>query len=262
MPNPSDDPVLQRFKAALQEIYGNRIERVVLFGSRARGAARDNSDYDVAVFFRDLPDVWKERLRLADLRVAFLDTTGRVLRCEAIPDGGLSRSHAVDVRNQKRWRGCMKIDSAALLDQADVMLTRPERMLSVGLDEDAARAAYLACFHVAQAYIFERTGRASKTHHGVQTEFFRLSRDDARADHVLRRFLSKSYEFKSVADYGVGPDAVISAEEATGAITTAKRFVSHFRSLVAIAIWPPSPRASVIDARSDRHRRQHHPRRA
>ena len=30
------DPVLARFRAALDEIYGNRIERVVLFGSRAR----------------------------------------------------------------------------------------------------------------------------------------------------------------------------------------------------------------------------------
>jgi predicted nucleotidyltransferase len=76
MPDPSDDPILQRFKAALREIYGNRIERVVLFGSRARGAARDDSDYDIAVFFRDLPDIWRERLRLADLRVDFLDTTG------------------------------------------------------------------------------------------------------------------------------------------------------------------------------------------
>ena len=128
----------------------------------------------------------------------------------------------------------MKIQSAAFLDQADVMLTRAERMLSVGLNEEAARAAYLACFHVAQAYIFERTGSASKTHRGVQTEFFRLSRDEARADHALRRFLSGSYEFKSVADYGVGPDAVISAQEAAGAITTAKRFVGHFRSLIAI----------------------------
>jgi uncharacterized protein len=74
MPDPSDDPVLQRFKAALQEICGSRIGCVVLFGSR--GAARDDSDYDVAVFFRDLPDEWKERFRLADLRVDFLDTTG------------------------------------------------------------------------------------------------------------------------------------------------------------------------------------------
>ena len=29
------DPVLTRFRAALDEIYGERIERVVLFGSRA-----------------------------------------------------------------------------------------------------------------------------------------------------------------------------------------------------------------------------------
>jgi uncharacterized protein (UPF0332 family) len=129
----------------------------------------------------------------------------------------------------------MKIESAAFLDQADVILTRADRMLSAGLNEDAARAAYLACFHLAQAYIFERTGRASKTHHGVQTEFFRLSRDDERADHVLRRFLSEAYEFKSVADYGVGPDAVISAQEAASAITTAKQFVDHFRGQVAIS---------------------------
>ena len=88
MPDPSDDPVLQRFKAALQEIYGSRIERVVLFGSRARGAARDDSDYDVAVFFRDLPDVWKERFRLADLRVDFLDTTGAFFDTKPYPTAG------------------------------------------------------------------------------------------------------------------------------------------------------------------------------
>jgi hypothetical protein len=46
------------------------------YSARARGEARADSDYDIAVFFRDLPDVWKERLRLADLRVDFLDTTG------------------------------------------------------------------------------------------------------------------------------------------------------------------------------------------
>jgi hypothetical protein len=32
-----DDPVLVKFRAALNELYGDRIERVVLFGSRARG---------------------------------------------------------------------------------------------------------------------------------------------------------------------------------------------------------------------------------
>jgi len=28
------DPILKRYRAALDEMYGNRIERVVLFGSR------------------------------------------------------------------------------------------------------------------------------------------------------------------------------------------------------------------------------------
>ena len=30
------DPVLTRFRATVKEIYGDRVERVVLFGSRAR----------------------------------------------------------------------------------------------------------------------------------------------------------------------------------------------------------------------------------
>jgi uncharacterized protein len=70
------DPILTRFRAALDEIYGARLERVVLFGSRARGEARPDSDYDVAVFLKSLPDRWAELDRLADLRVRFIDDTG------------------------------------------------------------------------------------------------------------------------------------------------------------------------------------------
>ena len=50
------DPVLARVRAALNQIYGDRIKRVVLFGSRAWGDARPDSDYDVAVFLDLMPD--------------------------------------------------------------------------------------------------------------------------------------------------------------------------------------------------------------
>jgi predicted nucleotidyltransferase len=57
---PADDPILRRFRAALDELYGKRLERVVLFGSRARGDAREDSDYDIAVFLEDFADRWQE----------------------------------------------------------------------------------------------------------------------------------------------------------------------------------------------------------
>jgi len=71
-----DDPILAQFRAALEEIYGDRLDRVVLFGSRARGDGRPDSDYDIAVFLKSLPDRWAELDRLADLRVSFIDETG------------------------------------------------------------------------------------------------------------------------------------------------------------------------------------------
>ena len=58
------DPILKRFRAALDRIYGERIERVVLFGSRARGDASEDSDYDIAVFLKDLTDRWQEADRI------------------------------------------------------------------------------------------------------------------------------------------------------------------------------------------------------
>ena len=45
----------------------------------------------------------------------------------------------------------MKPESAKFIDQANIVLARADLMLTVNLNEDAARAAYLASFHVAQA---------------------------------------------------------------------------------------------------------------
>lgn len=59
-PRLADDPVLIRFRAALDGLYGARLERVVLFGSRARGDHREDSDYDIAVFLHDFADRWRE----------------------------------------------------------------------------------------------------------------------------------------------------------------------------------------------------------
>jgi predicted nucleotidyltransferase len=74
------DPVPIRFRKALNAAYGTqRLERVILFGSRARGDARPDSDYDVAVFFNTAFDLGDELGRLSNIAAAILNDTGLVI---------------------------------------------------------------------------------------------------------------------------------------------------------------------------------------
>jgi uncharacterized protein len=76
-----------KFRAALTEMYGERIERVVLYGSRARGDAGVDSDYDVAVFLNNLSDRWAEADRIAVAATDILNETGVVIHAMPYPAG-------------------------------------------------------------------------------------------------------------------------------------------------------------------------------
>jgi predicted nucleotidyltransferase len=79
LPPAAHDPVLDRFRAAVAALYGERLDRVVLFGSRARGDARDDSDYDIAVFLRDLVDRAYDMDALAHVSTDVLYDLGAVV---------------------------------------------------------------------------------------------------------------------------------------------------------------------------------------
>jgi len=74
-----DDAILARLRAALDAAYGEKLERVVLFGSRARGDARPDSDYDVAVFLKDYAGFGREAARIAAIETDILYDTGVVI---------------------------------------------------------------------------------------------------------------------------------------------------------------------------------------
>jgi uncharacterized protein len=77
------DPILRRFREAVAKHYGPALERVVLFGSRARGDAEESSDYDVAIFLKAVRPGMAEWCSLADLRTQILDAGGPFI--DAIP---------------------------------------------------------------------------------------------------------------------------------------------------------------------------------
>jgi uncharacterized protein len=100
-----DNPVLTKFRVALNEMYGTRLERVVLFGSQARGDARPDSDYDVAIFLNGNDksfDRWIELDKLAALRVIFLDETGTFFDAKPYPASAYRERSPLmhEIRNQ------------------------------------------------------------------------------------------------------------------------------------------------------------------
>lgn len=73
------DPILKNLRSKLDATYGERIERVILFGSRARGEEKPDSDYDIAVFIEQPESFWKESSRLAAIGTDILFETGAVI---------------------------------------------------------------------------------------------------------------------------------------------------------------------------------------
>lgn len=121
----------------------------------------------------------------------------------------------------------MKPETDSYLAKARQALSEAHAVAGIELAEAAGRAAYLAAFHAAQALIFERSGRVPKTHRGVHAQFSRLATGDPRLGNDLPRFLSRAYDFKSVADYEIGPDATVPLADAHDAVAAAADFIGR-----------------------------------
>jgi|GEM_PF-919993 uncharacterized protein (UPF0332 family) len=124
----------------------------------------------------------------------------------------------------------MTPEAAAFLEKSREFLAKAQDFLDAQRwTDEAGRAAYLAGFHAAQAFLFESTGKVFKTHKGVRTEFLRLTRDDPRLDIELRAFLGRAYNLKAIADYETG----------TGSSVSARALVPRFKRHGGL--WSASP---------------------
>jgi uncharacterized protein (UPF0332 family) len=135
----------------------------------------------------------------------------------------------------------MKAETADYLAKARATLADVQQIATLPLPHIAAREAYLAVFHAAEAYIFEHTGKVAKTHRGVRSEFARLARAEPRIGRDLVTFLGTAYQFKTRTDYAVGSTAApITSAEAAAAIATTTRFIDTITQLLPPGLAPPS----------------------
>ena len=126
----------------------------------------------------------------------------------------------------------MSPETAAFLAAAERAIAHARTIHAVDIPEQAARLAYYAQFHAAQALIFERTGRTAKTHKGVRRLFHKLARNEPRLDPDLPRRLSNAYRDKEIADYESESGRDITTQGAATAISSAAHFVDQIRRLL------------------------------
>lgn len=107
------------------------------------------------------------------------------------------------------------------------------KIAGIGLARAAARSAYYAAFHAAEAFIIERTGRIAKSHSGVRTTFANLARTTPELDRSFTTFLAQAYKFKEIGDYGVGHGAAVTVAQAEESINMAERFVHAINTVLS-----------------------------
>ncbi len=59
--------IVAEFRQRLQQLYGERLEQVILFGSQARGDAVEGSDIDVMIVLKGEVNVGEEITRTSEL---------------------------------------------------------------------------------------------------------------------------------------------------------------------------------------------------
>ena len=126
----------------------------------------------------------------------------------------------------------MKPEATDCLAKARQLLDEARAVFAIQLVEAAGRSAYLAAYHAAQAFIFERTGKVAKTHSGVRSELSRLAKNEPGIDRIFLAFLARAYTLKEVADYGIGPSPKVPPERAAAAIDLSDRFIELIARLL------------------------------
>jgi uncharacterized protein len=248
------DPILARLKAELTALYGPRLKQVLLYGSRARGDFREDSDYDVLVVLEPPLDFWAEVHRLSKISsqltwdaierehpvyVSLRPSTPEQIQARTgfmhnvrndameLTGTGMTpvRPRRFQTRALQRENGTMSPEAVDYLAKAERFLSLAQRGLKFAMHESAARDAYLCALNAARAIVFDKTGVASKTHSGTRSQFYHVIEQGLRFDPQLGDFLREAFEIKQRVDYELVPED-IDHETAVSFVERAGKFLA------------------------------------
>jgi uncharacterized protein len=102
--SPAEAEVRARIRSELEDVLGPDLDSAILFGSRARGDAREDSDWDIAVVIRSDADVIKARVAARRITGQLAEELGQIVSFVVTPwdaaneNGGILRNIATEGR--------------------------------------------------------------------------------------------------------------------------------------------------------------------
>ena len=94
--------ILAELKERFQELYGERLVQMVLYGSQARGDAEDGSDIDVLVVLKGEVDPSSESQNAGDITYDISYRNDVVVSCVFVSEERYARGEGPLIRNVRR----------------------------------------------------------------------------------------------------------------------------------------------------------------
>ncbi len=96
------DTILAELRRSFEDIYGERLRRLVLFGSQARGDAEPGSDIDVLVVLRGPVDPGQEIRRTGEITADLSLRFGEVISCVFMDEDRFVHRNGPFLRNIRK----------------------------------------------------------------------------------------------------------------------------------------------------------------
>ena len=219
-------PLLDDFVQAMRRLYGQRLSRIILFGSFARGEAHAESDVDLLVLLHDKEiDLFAELDEMLDAKHTLLLQHERLLNAFPATEAGYAQRTELlyyNVAQEGMTIFAMKDHIPPLIQRSNQTL-RDARYLLSELEsyESAISRAYYAMFYVGEALLISEEV-VIKSHSGLANQLALYLVQPGKLPPEASKYLSRVFEKRQTGDYGFNPN--FSRETAETVLAQATEF--------------------------------------
>ena len=224
---------LRELDGRLRAKFGERYVKLILFGSRARGDHKPDSDADVAVVMRDkVEEEWKLTRSVGEETYDILLKTGLYIEPWLFDDVALADPKmAGDPQLLSRILGrkFTAMSTADYMVKANDALSSARILLANNQGAGAANRAYYAMFEAARAALHSIGESGGKTHASVIGRFGARFVKDGPLSPELGRVINDAQRVRIESDYGLMPP---DPEAVRSMVAQAEQFVAAVRSII------------------------------